>query len=439
MVKAGAEKQEVEVLPCEECDSSEQAIAHCAQCCSYLCEYCSSVHKRLKRYRDHEVIPLQELNLETFQPRHPPQYCIQHTNELLKLYCKSCNILVCCNCIVATHQGHTFASINKETRSEVEQFLKDMSRNAQTILTEFNRNLNYVNEVEKVTTAHTIKLKAEINAVFDRHVTALEQHRAKLLEEADSKCNASLKEVWSQKEYVERIVQDTTSTLRFTERSQQCKSDIEMLSLATQAIPRLKGMNGISWDSTTVSEVERKYTLLKEGKYPDTHDMGRLEEKDDSLDIKLGDFSNVLLGTKKQIILSVVRKLSKRPAVLKNNPTVSITFFRKSLAAKLMRNQAGLWTITFTPVCSGPHVICIVFKESKSPVLKQFTVIGKPKVGSRVCKGPHWSYGDISGEEGIVIANNSQEIVGRPLLIMWGSNRCLFRWGDGGYDVQLVL
>ena len=88
-----------------------------------------------------------------------------------------------------------------------------MSCNAQTILAEFNRNLNYVNEVEKVTTAHTIKLKAEINAVFDRHVTVLEQHQAKLLEEAGSKCNASLKEVWSQKEYVERIVEDATSAL----------------------------------------------------------------------------------------------------------------------------------------------------------------------------------------------------------------------------------
>jgi len=46
-----------------------------------------------------------------------------------------------------------------------------------------------------------------------------------------------------------------------------------MFSMATQAIPRLKGMNSISWDSTTVIEIERNYTFLKEGKYPDTHNM----------------------------------------------------------------------------------------------------------------------------------------------------------------------
>ena len=444
VVKAGAKRPgEEKLLACEECDSGEQAIAHCAQCCSYLCEYCSGAHKRMKHYHDHEVIPLQDLNLQTFQPRHPPQHCLQHTNELLKLYCKSCNVLVCCNCIVATHQGHTFALVNKETCTKVEQILKDMSRDAQTILTEFNRNLNYVNEVEKVTTAHTIKLKAEINAVFDRHVTALEHHRAKLLEEADTKCNASLKEVWSQKEYVERIVEDIGSALRFTERSQQCESDIEMLSMATQAIPRLKGMKDINWDSTTVSEVERKYTFLKEGKYPDIRNMERLEEKDDTLDIKLGDISNVLLGTKKQIILSVVRKLSKRPAVIKDNPIVTITFFRKSLAAELMRNQAGLWTVTFTPVCSGPHVISVHFKESWGLVRKKFTVTGKPKVGDRVCKGPHWNYDSDGEEEGIIVNNDSQESQASPafsLPVSWGGGEYWFSWGeDGKYDVQLAL
>ena len=440
VLKPGVKKQgEGEVLPCEECDSGEQAIAHCAQCCSYLCEYCSGAHKRMKHYRDHDVTALQDLDLVTFPPKHHPQHCLQHPNELLKLYCKSCNVLVCCNCIVATHQGHTFASVNKETRNKVEQILKDMSHNAQTTLAEFSRNLKYVNEVEKVTTAHTIKLKAEINEVFDRHVTALEQHRAKLLEEADSKCNTCLKEVWSQKEHVERIVEDASSTLRFTQRSQQCESDIEMLSLAAQAIPRLEGMRDINWDSTAVSEVERKYTFLKGGKYPDTQNMERLVEEYDSLDIKFSNISDILLGTTKKINLVITQKLSQRPAVLKDDPTVSIAFFGKSLAAELARNRAGLWTITFTPVCSGPHVISVHFKESWSPVRKKFTVTGKPKVGDRVCKGPHWNYDSDGEEEGIIVENDSLARPGLPLSVAWGGKEYLFSWKDGKYDVQLAL
>ena len=94
---------------------------------------------------------------------------------------------------------------------------------------------------------------------------------------------------------------------------------------------------------------------------------------------------------------------------------MTITFFKKFLAAEVAHNE----TVTFTPVCSGPHIISVHFKELKSPVKKQFVVTGKPTVGDRVCKGPHWNYG-LSGEEGVVVANETQ---GRPLTIEWGGKQ----------------
>ena len=68
---------------------------------------------------------------------------------------------------------------------------------------------------------------------------------------------------------------------------------------------------------------------------------------------------------------------------------MTITFFKKFLAAEVPHNETSLWTVTFTPVCSGPHIISVHFKELKSPVQKQFIVTGKPKVGNHVYKGPH--------------------------------------------------
>ena len=191
-----------------------------------------------------------------------------------------------------------------------------------------------------------------------------------------------------------------------------------MFSMATQAIPRLKSMNNISSDSTTVSEIERNYTFLKEGRYPGTHNMGRLEEKGDTLGVQFSDVSHVLLGEKKQNYLDVVQKFSKRPAVLKSDPIMTITFFKKFLAAEVARNETSLWTVTFTPVCSGPPITSVHFKELKSPVQKQFMVTGKPKVGDRVCKGPHWNYG-LSVEErlGIMFAKDHTGIMVRRELL----------------------
>ena len=122
---------------------------------------------------------------------------------------------------------------------------------------------------------------------------------------------------------------------------------------------------------------------------------------------------------KEEINLDVVRKFFKRPAVLKSDPIVTITFFKKFLAAEVAHNETSLWTVTFTPVCSDPHIISVHFKELKNPVQKQFIVTGKPKVRDRVCKGPHQNYG-LSGEEGVVVANETQ---GLPLMIEWGSKQ----------------
>jgi len=104
-----------------------------------------------------------------------------------------------------------------DTRSKVEEVLEEMTCSAKKTLAEFSRNLKYVKEVEKVTTANTTKLKAEINAVFDRYVATIESHRASLLEEGEDKYNTNVKELWAQKEYIERGIERLSSTVRFTE------------------------------------------------------------------------------------------------------------------------------------------------------------------------------------------------------------------------------
>ena len=78
-------------------------------------------------------------------PQSSPHYCPQHPKEVLKIYCKSCNILVCCNCIVNAHQGHAFGSIDMDTHSKVEEVLEEMTYSAKKTLAELSINLKYEN------------------------------------------------------------------------------------------------------------------------------------------------------------------------------------------------------------------------------------------------------------------------------------------------------
>ena len=447
-VRSAAVKKQGTAVLCEECVSSQPAIAHCAQCSSYLCEYCSGAHKKMKRFCDHDVISLQDMDHEKLQTKPRPHNCRWHPKEVLKLYCKSCNVLVCCDCIVSAHQGHTFGSIDKDTRTKVVEILEDLSCSAKKTLTEFSRNLKYVNEVEKVTAVNATKLKDEINAVFDKRVAAIESHRASLLEKGENKCNTRVKTIWEQKEYIEQKVEALGSTVRFTEGLQQCEGDGEMLCLAAQAIPRLKEMESIRWDPSTVSEVESRYTFLKSGTFLGKHDMERLGERSDPLDIVLSDNppsdslpDTVPLGMKKQLSLVVLRRLSKRHAVLREEVIVDIKFYGKTLPAEITQNQTGSWSVEFTPVCGGLHTVQAHIGESKSSRWT-FIVTGKPWIGSRVCKGPHWNYGNVV-ELGTVTDNNVQESKVRySLKVNWdtdGDTDTLHCWRSDQYDVQLVL
>jgi len=94
-----------------------------------------------------------------------------------------------------------------------------------------------------------------------------------------------------------------------------------MLRLAAQAIPQLKKLETVRWDPTTVSEVENKYISLKGYNYLGTRNMEKLEEGYDPIVITFSDNlpNSVPLGMKKQINLVVMRRLSKRPAVLRED------------------------------------------------------------------------------------------------------------------------
>jgi len=257
----------------------------------------------------------------------------------------------------------------------VEQLLEDMSCRARKTLDELSQNLKYVTDVGKVTTDNVAQLKAEISAVLAMHVAAIKSHRTRFLEEGENKYQTRLKVFLAHTEYIDQKCEALSTTLRFTECLQQCKSDSEMLCLTAQAIPQLKKLETIRWDPTTVSEVENKYISLKGYNYLRTCNMEKLEEGYDPIVIIFSDNplsddlpNRVPLGVKKQINLVVMRRLSKRPAVLREEPIVNIKFLGKTLPARITQHQtaAGYWSVTFTPMCGGLHTVSAHVEGTKS-------------------------------------------------------------------------
>ena len=124
---------------CNLCEStSDPAVNYCDNCSVLLCDFCSKAHKRQKQYCQHIMRSLDEVDsslLATKTQNHTDCLtCLKHPNQTPQIYCKSCDTLVCCECVIEGHEGHKFGGINTKTRSEVEEKLSVTSSAVRELL-----------------------------------------------------------------------------------------------------------------------------------------------------------------------------------------------------------------------------------------------------------------------------------------------------------------
>ena len=434
-------KSRQESSTCEQCDSTEQAVAYCSDCPAFLCDFCSQAHKRMKLCQNHTVVSLDSGPLKSI-PKSPAPYCSKHPDEGLKLFCKTCQCLVCCVCIVATHQGHKLGLVDSETRKEMETKLQSLVDEAQQKLDQLEENLEYIEEVEKQAMNRPIELKSAINSTFDSLVATLESRRAELLKEADNTCNKDLKEVWAQKEYHETTLVSLRSALSFAKRSLQCSNDLELISLTAQIITRLKCLKDVEWNFATTEAVELTKLRFTQSPKCDIRLVGEIVK--DAYRAPVHPFyveaipESVQLGAKVEFRISIYGGKITMKRTTDLHVQVVYGYSRRGvLIPQTMRNKDGSWVCTFIPICGGHHTIQFNKTNVQS---KNIYVTGIPQIGATVRRGPDWNLQIIFLDMAVgrVVGFNSLD---QSLRVRWNEERqdssYSYRWRTY-YDIELA-
>ena len=113
-------------IDCDACvDTSGQAVAFCSQCCEFLCESCTSYHRRARKTLKHEIISIGEKKQGgAFVDMKPHStYCSEpdHDGEVLKFYCETCQQLVCRDCVLVEHKEHKHSKVSVIAKSHKEE------------------------------------------------------------------------------------------------------------------------------------------------------------------------------------------------------------------------------------------------------------------------------------------------------------------------------
>ena len=243
-----ASRKSDKVTFCGECEQAVPVSHFCSDCQNYLCDECGvQLHKRLKTFRGHRVVPVSEVNAATLQSCQV-HYCALHKGEILKLYCETCNKLVCRDCTLVEHRQHSYKFL-EDARKQLEAEMTTLKTDVEKKLSTLKLDFREIKKIEVAATGHSQVVKADINLYFDSLVRSIEGRRSALLKEAEEACQKDLKQVWADKEFHELTIGHVTAVFKLVEKARKCTSDSEMILTSLQSISQLKKMKEKEWDS----------------------------------------------------------------------------------------------------------------------------------------------------------------------------------------------
>ncbi|XP_033631916.1 tripartite motif-containing protein 2-like [Asterias rubens] len=109
------------VSTCEGCDEGLEAVSRCVDCEVNYCKTCLTIHAKLKSHRHHQIVNAVGSSNERPKAKDKTEgpKCRKHTDQELRFYCDTCDLLACPVCVVFDHRAsnHNLSEINDSIRS----------------------------------------------------------------------------------------------------------------------------------------------------------------------------------------------------------------------------------------------------------------------------------------------------------------------------------
>ena len=218
--------------------------AFCRDCGQFICQVCLGIHRKWKEYQNHEISSLnevQETASKMVTPKKVTTLCSRHITEPIKIYCETCDELICCDCTVKTHRDHSYDLIPDAFPKHRDAILACLH----PIKTEL------ASVVEAITDLNTrssrldrqgIAAKAKVDIEVDELIAILEGHRRDVYAKIDGLVHQGKKELAAQIDQYELRQGQLSSCVEFVESSLQSGTQEEVLSMKRQVEQRAQQM-----------------------------------------------------------------------------------------------------------------------------------------------------------------------------------------------------
>ena len=227
------------VLKCENEIDDNPAAIKCLDCNFYLCENCTADHKKHRVSRHHKLATLAELKEGGAKQLEQKRYCSDHEEEELKLYCRTCQEVICRDCTIVTHKQHDYTFI-KDIREELTKKMETLLASVDGKKAEYQGHLNSIHQASENETQKLASKETSVNMFFDSRITALQDCKKSVLSSLATVSAAHTKQLLADEESLEFSRTRLTNARTFTQQQLSSASNTDLAMMSKQVIQQLE-------------------------------------------------------------------------------------------------------------------------------------------------------------------------------------------------------
>ncbi|KAL9958090.1 hypothetical protein ACROYT_G035059 [Oculina patagonica] len=175
----------------------------------------------------------------------PP--CEKHDGEILKLFCQTCEQLICRDCTVIDHRNHKYSFI-KDIFPAVKGEILDIVKKSRANIRDLESSIETIKRQEDDMHKNSVEVNRKIDSFIDEQIELLEQKRQSLKDELQKSNRDRKRKLDAQMESFQTSLGCIKSSVEFTEEALTRGNEVEILSTKNQMIQQLTELNSVTSD-----------------------------------------------------------------------------------------------------------------------------------------------------------------------------------------------
>ncbi|ELU15744.1 hypothetical protein CAPTEDRAFT_201164 [Capitella teleta] len=272
----------------------------CLTCSMPLCMMCQEQHKVTEVTSSHQIA------LKKQQENHP-KLCSVHKFANIQYYCDTCFKMICVNCTMIEHKGHTVTPMNKKYE-QCQEIIKATRDEINTGISSVASSIQDVEDLNKMIEATREEVKVDINAKVVALQQKIKQQQAQLLRSLNHYFDGKMDALSKRMEVLVRRKDDMAKLREATTRDIPMTSEEVFISHVMQLDSQVKRV--VMGSQLPVDDIAGMTFVMT-----NNEELGRLEEKPGGLEqrrtVKASSFKRSSPSAKRQSGSKSVSALSE--------------------------------------------------------------------------------------------------------------------------------